>query len=316
MGQGADRRWRRVRRATTRLVMTFVMSAARASAGVLPPRNARPRRGTTMGSGRARRTAANPVRPVGRRYPVRSVTHAVTVCGRAGRLPPLSGRTSRSRQVSPGRNLRPANPSRRHRRPRRPARRQGRPNHCSRRSPGPSPSPRPGGRWSRRLRRGVLRKLPHGTRPRRRLHRGAPRSGGSLRSLCLPRGAIRNRRPHLATGPHRHPPRQHSPPRRRSLDHRRTPRLQTWHHYCHRPLWRTPSRPHFRLPFSHRPRSCSSRRPQARLRLNHRLPLSGLSHPRPLSRRPPQPRPQHLHHRSPQPPGPCWCPQTAPTTTG
>ncbi len=313
MGQGTDRRWRRVRRATTRLVMTSVTSAARASAGVPPARNAR--RGTTTGSGRARRTAANPVRPVGRRYPVRSATRAVTVCGPADRLPPLSGRPSHSRQASTG-NPRLANPSRRQRRPRRPARHPARPNHCSRRSPGPGPSPRPGARWSRRLRRGVLRNLPHGTRLRRCLRRRAPRSGGSLRSLCLPRGAIRNRRPHLATGPHRHPPRQHSPPRRRSLDHRRIPRLQTWHHSCHRPLRRTPNRPHSRLPSSHRPRSCSSRRPRARLRLNHRLPPSGLSHLRSLSRRPSQPRPQHLHHRSPQPPGPCWFLPTAPTTTG
>jgi hypothetical protein len=171
-----DRRWRRVQRATTRLLMTSVMSAARAWAGVPPTRDAR--RGSSTGSGRARRTAANPVRPAGRRYPVRSATR---VCGRAGRLPPLSGRPSRSRQASPGRNPRPANPSRRRRRSRRPARHPARPNHCSRRSPGPSPSPRPGARWSRRLRRGVLRNLPHGARPRRRLRRGAPRSGGSLR---------------------------------------------------------------------------------------------------------------------------------------
>jgi hypothetical protein len=34
------------------------------------------------------------------------------------------------------------------------------------------------------------------------------------------------------------------------------------------------------------------------------------------SRRPSQPHPHHLHHCSPQPPGPCWLPPIAATTTG
>ena len=78
--------WLRVRRVTTRLAMTSVTFAARASAGIPPPARAG-REGSTTNRW-ARRSAAKPARTVERRYPVRSATRAGSVPGSADRSLP------------------------------------------------------------------------------------------------------------------------------------------------------------------------------------------------------------------------------------
>jgi hypothetical protein len=281
--------------------MTSVTFAARALAGTPPPaRDARP--GGITGLGRARRTAAKPVRAVERRYSVRSATHAVSVPGPAGRLPLWASRPNLSRPprpASPGRRPRPGYPSRRRRRSRAPAHPPARPNRCSRRSPGPSRCPRPGVEWSRHLPRGALRSI-HRPGVTRSIH--GPR--GALQSLHRPRGALRNRRAHSASGPGRRPPCRTRPPDQTSPDHQRSPRSRTcWHHYSHRPL--RPLRPPLRrllrsvlnphshswLPSSRRPRlkRGPNHRPRPRSGLNLR-PRSSSSHPHPrLGLRPPGP---------------------------
>ena len=92
------------------------------------------------------------------------------------------------------------------------------------------------------------------------------------------------------------PPRRTSLPNQTSPDHQQSPWSRTcWHHYSLRPLRPRLNRSHSRLPPSRCPRQTLIRQP---------------------SRRPSQPHPHHLHHRSPQPPGPCWLPPIAATTTG
>ncbi len=265
--------------------MTSVTFAARASAGIPPPARAA-REGSITGW--ERRTAAKPARTVERRYPVRSATRAGSVPGSADRLLPRSrrpglSRVSRPASASP--SPLPGLRSRRQRNSRPPGHRPPRPNRCSRRSPGPS---RPGAGWSRHP----------------------------------PRGAPRNRRPHPAAGPGRRPLRQTSPPGQRSPDHQQVPRLRTcWHHYSHPPLRIALNRrPHSGFPQSRPP--CPSSGPSHRLRWRssrRRCLRCGLGRRlRPYSRRRPHPRPrrQHLHRRSPRPPGPCLWPLTASTTTG
>ena len=284
--------------------MTFATFAARASAGT-PPIAWVARRGSTTSPGRARRTAAKPVRAAERGYPVSSARRAVSVPGHIGRLPLWSHRRMRSRRQ---------------------AHRPDHPNRCSRRSQSPIHCPRPGSGWNRNLRRGAPRiyHLPPGVR----------------RNLRLPPGAVQSRLPPQAAGPGCRPPRQFNPPGRRSPDHQTSPWLRTcWHRYSHRLL--RPLRPlrpvlnrhsHSRLPSRLRPRlrptsglsrrlrSCSSRRPHPRPSLSRRLPgparCRHQTSMRPPSRRPSQPRQQHLQHRSPKPPGPCGFPPTATTTTG
>ena len=220
-------RWRRVRRVTTRLAMTFVTFAARASAGIPPP---------DLG------------RTTGKHHePGPGATNGGETCPGCGAR--VSGQFCEACGFSPW-TRRPFAP-----RPRRPSLSRRFREASRERSPRPASCP-VGGRVPvvRLISRTTRIAVPAGLQARSALL--ALASAGAVTFLVELYQILL---PPLAASRSRRPPRRSSPPGRRSPNHQRSPRLRTcWHRYSHRLLrpvlnrhsrsWLPSNHPHTRGP--------------------------------------------------------------------